>query len=202
VYVAMVSLGGGVGSIMPENLSEYFVFFLLLLFGSVLWAMVIGTICGFTMTGDPHEIRFRQSMDALNYFLDDMQISNHLRLQAREYMRNTKELMKHKAYNVDVIDRLSIELRGHIVTEMSSMTLERIWFLRDLEAGCRLDLAVKLQRAGYNARERMPADRISIVTRGVAAKAGFILTFGNVWGEDSIVRATSLRDSRMVSALT
>jgi hypothetical protein len=49
----------------------------------------------------------------------------------------------------------------------------------------------------YTARERMPADRISIVMRGVAAKAGFILTFGNVWGEDSIVRATSLRDSRI-----
>ena len=65
-------------------------------------------------------------------------------------MRNTKELMKHKAYNADVIDRLSVELRGHIVTEMWNMTLERIWFLRDLEAGCRLDLAVKLQRAGYN----------------------------------------------------
>ena len=51
LYVAMVSLGGGIGSIMPENLGEYLVFFLLLLLGSVLWAMVIGTICGFTMTG-------------------------------------------------------------------------------------------------------------------------------------------------------
>ena len=48
----------------------------------------------------------------------------------------------------------------------------------------------------------MPADRISIVMRGVAAKAGSILTYGHVWGQDAIVRATTLRDTRIVSALT
>jgi hypothetical protein len=35
LYVAMLLLGGGVGSIVPENLGEYLVFFLLLLVGSV-----------------------------------------------------------------------------------------------------------------------------------------------------------------------
>mmetsp|Transcript_27828 Transcript_27828/g.75090 ORF Transcript_27828/g.75090 Transcript_27828/m.75090 type:complete len:300 (-) Transcript_27828:105-1004(-) len=131
-----------------------------------------------------------------------MQISKHLRLQAREYMRNTKELMKHKAYNTDVIDLLSVELRRHIITEMSSITLERIWFLRELEPGCRVDLALKLRRVGYNARERMTAERISIIMRGVAAKAGSVLTFGNFWGQDSIVHSETLRDSRSATALT
>ena len=119
MYVAMLQLGGGVGSIVPENLGkcfpcypslprphtssrllahrmptalhvrrsprtpsqtdrltytryarllaqgEYVVFFICLLFGSVLWAIVVGTICGMIATGDPHEIEYRQTMDAL-----------------------------------------------------------------------------------------------------------------------------------------
>ena len=60
IYVAMLQLGGGVGSIVPENFGEYVVFFICLLLGSVLWAILVGTICGFTATGDPHEIGYRQ----------------------------------------------------------------------------------------------------------------------------------------------
>ena len=41
----------------------------------------------FLMAGDPYEIKFRQSMDSLNYFLEDMQISNDLRLQDRSDAR-------------------------------------------------------------------------------------------------------------------
>eukprot|EP00966_Prymnesium_polylepis_P111540 2580090-Prymnesium_polylepis.2 len=48
----------------------------------------------------------------------------------------------------------------------------------------------------------MTAERISIIMRGVAAKAGSVLTFGNFWGQDSIVHSETLRDSRSATALT
>eukprot|EP00966_Prymnesium_polylepis_P157040 3628856-Prymnesium_polylepis.1 len=109
VYVAMLQMGGGVGSIVPENFAEYVLWTICLLLGSVLWAIVVGTICGLTATGDrkrsgartidlriahtrshvraplrtAHEIKFRQSMDSLNYFLIDMDIPQPVRVKTR-----------------------------------------------------------------------------------------------------------------------
>jgi len=201
MYVAMLQLGGGVGSIVPENLGEYIVFFICLLFGSVLWAIVVGTICGMIATGDPHEIEYRQTMDSLNYFLADMSMPGDLRIRVREYMRSTKELVKHASYN-ELVGRLSPTLRGIAVLHMSQQTLASVWYLRECEDEFLVDVAVKMGRAGYAPREKVPASSLHIVMRGVAAKAGSILTQGAHWGEDMIVSAVTLRDLRHASALS
>jgi hypothetical protein len=49
---------------------------------------------------------------------------------------------------------------------------------------------------------QVPASSLHIVMRGVAAKAGSILTQGAHWGEDMIVSAVTLRDLRHASALS
>ena len=45
LYVAMLQLGGGVGSIVSENTAEYVFYFVCLLLGSVLWAIVVSGQC-------------------------------------------------------------------------------------------------------------------------------------------------------------
>ena len=54
----------------------------------------------------------------------------------------------------------------------------------------------------YAPREKVPLLGLSIVMRGVCARAGGILTPISTWGEDVIVTASALRDKRPVSALT
>ena len=51
-------------------------------------------------------------------------------------------------------------------------------------------------REGYAPREKIPSEKLNIVMRGVAAKAGNILTYGDHWGEDMIVTSAALRDKR------
>jgi hypothetical protein len=201
LYVAMIQLGGGVGSIVPENFAEYFVFFVCIVLGSVLWAMVVGTICATLATGDPHTILFKQNMDALNYFLEDMNMPQELRMRAREYMRNTRELIKRSSYN-ELVEKLSPGLRSDIVMVMSARTLETVWYLREIEKDALVDLAVKLGRSGYAPREKISGTSLNILLRGVAAKAGNILTPVTTWGEDIIVTTLALRDRRTASALT
>ena len=41
LYVAMLQLGGGVGSIVPENFGEYVVFLIGIILGSITWAMCV-----------------------------------------------------------------------------------------------------------------------------------------------------------------
>merc|ERR1711865_81487 len=59
-----------------------------------------------------------------------------------------------------------------------------------------------MKREGYAPREKIPSEDLNIVMRGVAAKAGNILTNGDHWGEDMIVSSRALRDLRHASALT
>ena len=154
LYVAMIQLGGGVGSIVPENLPEYIVFLCGIILGSVTWAMVVGTICATMATGDPHTNAFKQNMDSLNYFLNDMNMPNELRIRAREYLRNGRDLIKKYSYN-ELVAGLSPDLRADIVLHMSAATLEQVWYLGDLEQAARVELAVRLTREGYPAREKV-----------------------------------------------
>jgi len=201
LYVAIIQLGGGVGSIVPENFAEYLVFFLCIACGSVLWAMVVGTICAVLSTGDPHLIAFKQNMDSLNYFLEDMNMPQELRIRAREFLRNTRDIGKRTSYN-ELVSILSPTLRQDMVMKMSSKTLETVWYLAPLDATTLVELAVKVRRSGYAPKEKVSTAKLSILMRGVAAKAGNILTPVATWGEDMIVTTTALRDRRPVSALT
>lgn len=54
-----------------------------LLAGSVIWAVVQGVVCGVITTGDPHLIEHRQTMDALNFLMADMDISKDVRFKVR-----------------------------------------------------------------------------------------------------------------------
>lgn len=201
LYVAILQVGGGVGSICPSNVTEYIFVTVALLAGSTVWALIVGTICGIVATGDPHATEFKQKMDELNYFMTDMNIDQTLRVRAREYYRQTRDLRKKLSYT-DLIDRLSPTLRGEVVLQMSKKTLETVWYLRACEPYFLVELALVMVREGYAPREKIPSEKLNIVMRGVAAKAGNILTYGDHWGEDMIVSSRALRDLRNASALT
>jgi len=201
LYVAMIQLGGGVGSIVPENLPEYIVFWLCIFAGSVAWAGVVGTICAVLTTADPASLEFRANMDSLNYFLADMDMPEALRVRAREYLRNKRDLYKKRTYP-ELLNILSPELRIEVVLRMSGSMFEKVWWLRDVEKACMVELSQKVERAVYAPREKVPAIGLNILMRGVCAKAGNILTPISTWGEDVIVTAPALRDKRSASALT
>ena len=201
VYVALIQLGGGVGSIVPENFPEYVLFLICIFAGSVTWAGVVGTICAVLTTGDPATTEFKQNMDALNYFLADMRIIPEVRVRCREYLRNKRDLYKKKGYN-DLMELLSPELKNEVVMMVSGRMLSKVWFFENLEPACLVELSSRIERAVFAPREKIEANRLHILMRGVAAKAGNILTPISAWGEDIIVNAVALRDKRMASALT
>jgi hypothetical protein len=124
-----------------------------------------------------------------------------MRVRAREYYRQTRDLRKKLSYG-ELVERLSPTLRGEMVLQMSRSTLEKVWYLKACEPEFLVELAVEMMREGFAPREKIPSEKLCIVMRGVAAKAGNILTNGDYWGEDMIVSSRALRDMRHASALT
>jgi hypothetical protein len=69
LYVAVVAMFGGVGSIAPQNFAEYMLLTIMLFIGSVAWAWVIGSLCGILATLNPHATAFRNTMDEYDHRL-------------------------------------------------------------------------------------------------------------------------------------
>jgi hypothetical protein len=201
MYVAMIMLSGGVGSIYPENAAEYVLFIAGILIGSVIWAMVVGTICAMATTGDPHTIEYRQHMDSLNSFLSETHVPEELGIQARTYLRATRDLRKKLGHD-ELISRLSPGLRGEIMLFLSKATFSHVWYFASLEADCLVQLAARLHRHGFPPRERIESIRLNILKRGIAARGGELIYSGMCWGIDMILASAVLRDTRPITALT
>jgi hypothetical protein len=128
-----------------------------------------------------------------------MNIDPKLHVGAREYLRNTRDLYKKREYN-NLMHLFSPDMKQEIVLNMSSIILRSVWFLKYLEddenaidgKACLVDLSLRMERAGYAPREKIPSAKLNVLMKGVAAKAGNILTHRATWGEDVIVTAPPL----------
>ena len=75
MLVALLQLVGGLGTVYPANLPEIVAFFISILVGTILFAMIQGIIVQVLTTGDPDETEFCQKMDALNFMMRDNKLA-------------------------------------------------------------------------------------------------------------------------------
>lgn len=200
--VAMLQLVGGVAGVSPTNIVEYVVFVVAVLAGTLAFAGIQGVIVQVMTTGDPDEILFRQSMDALNFMMHDQHLPFKNRVIVRDYFRRSKKLMKRKSY-YELIDRsLSRGLRADVRFLISNNLFSHVWWLNACEREFLEDLSVYIERESFSAGERIPSgpDVLNILMQGVATRGGAIIAVGGNWG-DIILTSRILRDTREAKAL-
>ena len=101
-------------------------FFILRFIYEIIMATFIGTICGTIATGDPHTVEFKQKMDELNYFLEDVGAPQPIRVRTREYFRLTRDLRKKQTYN-GLFELMSPGLRADVKSFLSKDVFEAVW---------------------------------------------------------------------------
>ena len=87
LYVALSNMFGGGGDPGPANYFEFYVQCAMMLFGSSVWAYIIGAGCGIISTLDPQGVEFRQTMDELNYFVHDKRLPQTLTMKLRTFFQ-------------------------------------------------------------------------------------------------------------------
>ena len=80
----------GYGDISPVHFWEYFLCIISQFSGGLLWAFIIGSICGVASNLDPQETAFKQLYDNLNYMMEDQDLPQPVRLRIREYYRESR----------------------------------------------------------------------------------------------------------------
>jgi len=204
IYSLPLSQSGflATANVNPGNMAEYVLNFFLFFAAQIVWSMFTGVVCGIIATGDPQTANYKNRMDELNYFFSDTDVPNATRVAVRDYMRLSRELRKKASYQ-ELFDGLSPSLKGDVNYCLSSTLLGSVWYLRSADREVQLALAERFEHAAIAVKEKVPnTGQLYIITKGVAARAGNILTMGMSWGEDCILKAKLLRDHRIAGALT
>ena len=205
LYVAVVAMFGGVGPLSPSNYAEYVLYTGMMLFGSMIWAWVIGSLCGILATLNPHATAYQNTMDELEYFMRERNIAQDHRVRLRDFFRQTQDFSRLSSYN-SLMVKMSMQLRGDTALRIGRSTLHRVWYFHTEHVEKEFLAAVALNLRGtiYDMREMLPIINLTAVTKGMAAKRMQIFSRGAVLGTDCVIpdEHQSLRDLEPASCLT
>ena len=65
-------------------------------------------------TGNPMETKYKNTLDELNFLMEDMNLPRDLRRRMRGYLRSTKDTSKRKGYRAAIEENFSPELQQEI----------------------------------------------------------------------------------------
>ena len=216
-YTSVVAMFGGVGSIVPHNHTEFVVLTCMMIFGSFVWAWVIGSLCGILATLDPQATAFRNTMDELNHFMAESNFPTAHKVRVREFFRQRKDFDRVEAYKT-LLSKMSSQLKGDSALLLSIETLEPVWYLHDdhcekeflavrphAHTPCHRVIARTLSKPRrsspnyaqvtalhmhhvvYESQEQVPVHDLTVLIKGMISQRLKITTKGGVFGEDCII---------------
>jgi hypothetical protein len=194
---------GGSCEINPANYAEFYCSSIMLIFGSSVWAYVIGSCCGIIATIDPALLEHRTMMDELNFFARDQVMPDQLTIRLRGYFRQTLDQLRAERYE-RLLGRMSTRLRGDTSYRMASRHVRQVPYLSmpNIEAEFLSHIAVRMRVVVYSRLERVSCTRLFVISKGVACKRGVLGLAGYALGKDFIVSNQNLRDLADAIALT
>jgi len=188
LYIAVVAMFGGVSNLTPSNYVEYCVYTLMMLVGSMMWAWVIGSLCGMLATLNPQATAYQNQMDELEYFMKERQFAHRHRARLRDFFRQTEEYLRLSSHNA-LMAKMSVQLRGDTALLIGIATLEKVSYfsLDSVEKEFLAVVALNLYGAVYEAREVLPFVDLTVIAKGMAARKLRIFSKGATLGTDCVI---------------
>ena len=167
---------------------EYVIYAMMMMFGSLVWAWVIASLCGILATLNPHGTAFQNTMDELEYFMRERNFPMQHRVRLRDFFRQTQDFARLNSYNTLMV-KMSTQLRGDTAVRIGMTTLSRVWYfsLDSVEKEFLAVVALNLYGAVYDVREVLPTVDLTVITKGMAARKLRIFTKGAALGTDCVI---------------
>ena len=197
IYWALMTLTTiGYGDVVPTNDFERWVAIFAMAIGGAFYAYMVGAVCGIVSSMDLAGIEFRQTMDNLNEYLEEVQAPAALRFRLREYFNNSREAAKQKYFHA-VLDQLSPGLKGELAVFVNRTWIEKVYFLNVGPSDSnkkRFIAAIALKLTGrtypsteYIIRVGDNTDKMFIIQKGLIARMNAVLSSGRHFGEDVVL---------------
>lgn len=197
LYWAVMTLTSlGYGDIVAENMVEYMFCIFCFAGSGLIWAYVIGSICGIISAMDPLLLQYQQNMDLLNIMMADNNLPEDMRRRLRLYFQESRNLQR-KVNQQTVVASLSPGLQGELAMKITHDWLQRVWYFDVLEAEPIIEISKRLKPMIFASQEYLSLNNNSrtlfILVRGVVARSGVILGKNSVIGDDMIITSPFLR---------
>jgi len=191
LYWAVMTMSTiGYGDVTPATTAERVVATFGMFIGSSIFAYIVGAVTGTVATMGKRKTDFYELMDAVNTYMEEVQLPNPQRMRIREYFRhrfNTGTLHS----NTDLLDKMSPALREGVATHTHAGWIRDIPYFTNCNNDFVVKVALSLEHRTFAPHELVitlyeDTDVMYIVKAGVCACKGMIYTSGKVFGEDMI----------------
>ena len=179
-WAAMTITAIGYGDITPVSQLEYGISVLSQLTGAVLWAAAVSQLAGIYANIDPHETAWKQSMDALNYFMRDRNCDKQLSRRVREFLIASKQTQRRQRES-GILLLMSPALQGEVAQQSHHALLNGIYYFRGASADFVLQISLAIQTRCFAPREMVWQTHLNVVYTGLAAVRGVIKMRSQVW---------------------
>ena len=197
IYWAFMTLTTiGYGDVVPVSDGERWVAIFAMAVGGAFYAYMVGAVCGIVSSMDIAGIEYRQTMDNLNSYMDEVDAPADLRFKLREYFTASRDAAKQKFYQA-VIEQLSPGLKAELAGFVNQNWIEKIYFLalgssEKSQASFTAEVAMRLHGRTYPSTEyiiRMgdSTGHLFIIQKGLVARMNAVLSVGRHFGEDVVL---------------
>lgn len=140
-------------------------------------------------------------MDDLNRMMHLNGLNKSFRRRLREYLHQSKHLQIARA-SERVVDLLSPLLQEEAVLKTNRHWLAHLWFLKDTEPGCAVQIAMSVKPIVFVPAENPPNNSLYVINRGAVLFNGRLLTWPAVWGHDVILASERFRSEGVAFSMT
>jgi hypothetical protein len=213
VYWAIATITSvGYGDVTATNSVERLVACVSLLVSGLLWASIIGDICGIIATLDVNGIEFRQTYDQINTMMLDLKAPYQTCVDVRTFCFKTEQLNKLNKYRV-LLKQLSPNLRGRVAANLlmpimngmqdSNLRYQHERLHGDVKRNVTARLAMRVEHEAYAPDEQFGHPRcLYCLLTGVTLRMGVVNLSGALWGSDLMIRHEFLRSPHHCVAIT
>lgn len=202
LYVSLSNIFGGPCEINPANYYEFYLQGFMMLFGSSLWAYIIGSVCGIVATLNPAGEEHRRLVGQLNHYVRDRKCSPELAARLRLYFNETSRARYYEEENQGLMQTMTPQLRGEASLAVAQELFLRVPYLSspDIERAFLSRAALALSSSIFCPREQVPCVDLTVVTSGLVARRGRLGQ--TVLAVDAVLNLVALRDTQPAMALT
>jgi len=191
LYWAVMTMSTiGYGDVVAKTTAERVVATFGMFVGSSIFAYIVGAVTGTVATMGARKTEFYELMDAVNAYMEEVQLPDAVRMRIREYFRhrfNTGTLHS----NAQLLELMSPALREGVATHTHAGWIRDIPYFSECHDEFVVKVALSLEHRTFAPHELVislmeDTDVMYIVKAGVCACKGMIYTSGKVFGEDLI----------------
>eukprot|EP00930_Biecheleria_cincta_P024749 TRINITY_DN17680_c0_g1_i2.p1 TRINITY_DN17680_c0_g1~~TRINITY_DN17680_c0_g1_i2.p1 ORF type:complete len:682 (-),score=93.02 TRINITY_DN17680_c0_g1_i2:151-2196(-) len=208
----------GYGDIGAKNLVERVTCIFLILLSGLVWAYILGEVCGIVGDMNAEQQSFRKRMDNLNSMMQERAVPDEMRRRLRSYFLSNKTCSQHLTQK-ELLSNMSPNLQGEVSLLLNVEWIRKISFLKQFlaeakeveQAGedaepyraCIADIARNLETMAFAQGENfLQIQTLFILYRGLIGQGSRVVHVGGVWGEDFVLSDMTLLRSLRCCALT